>query len=345
MHRASAPVRFLALVGAMLLFLLAGGGTLAVADDYLSREVLPVGAEVAGVDVSGLTRSQAYDLVLAEVAEPLTEPIEVVHGDDRFELDPDALVSVDVEGMVDAAFQPRRASALPRRVTDRALGVASGASADVAITLDEGALDLWLDTVASIVDTAPADATMTVSSDRLVVVPSSRGETVDRDATREALESALVSGEKSVELAVDYTEPDISEDELGAGILVDISERTLTLYVDGRVQKTYGVAVGTPGHPTPRGSFHITLKRYMPTWSNPGSAWAAGMPSYIPPGPSNPLGTRALNIDSPGIRIHGTSADYSIGTAASHGCMRMHRWDIEELYELVEVGDPVFIVR
>ena len=345
MHRASAPVRFLALVGAMLLFLLAGGGTLAVADDYLSREVLPVGAEVAGVDVSGLTRSQAYDLVLAEVAEPLTEPIEVVHGEDRFELDPDALVSVDVEGMVDAAFQPRRASALPRRVTDRALGVASGASADVAITLDEGALDLWLDTVASIVDTAPADATMTVSSDRLVVVPSSRGETVDRDATREALESALVSGEKSVELAVDYTEPDISEDELGAGILVDISERTLTLYVDGRVQKTYGVAVGTPGHPTPRGSFHITLKRYMPTWSNPGSAWAAGMPSYIPPGPSNPLGTRALNIDSPGIRIHGTSADYSIGTAASHGCMRMHRWDIEELYELVEVGDPVFIVR
>jgi lipoprotein-anchoring transpeptidase ErfK/SrfK len=67
------------------------------------------------------------------------------------------------------------------------------------------------------------------------------------------------------------------------------------------------------------------------------------MPAYIPPGPSNPLGTRALNLDASGIRIHGTTQDWSIGHAASHGCMRMHRWDVEELYELVEVGTPVII--
>jgi len=87
-------------------------------------------------------------------------------------------------------------------------------------------------------------------------------------------------------------------------------------------------------------------KRYRPTWSNPApNGWGKGMPASIPPGPSNPLGTRALNLNASGIRIHGTNKDGSIGRAASHGCMRMHRWDIEDLYERVEVGTPVLIVR
>jgi L,D-transpeptidase ErfK/SrfK len=81
----------------------------------------------------------------------------------------------------------------------------------------------------------------------------------------------------------------------------------------------------------------------MPSWGNPGSAWAANMPAYIPPGPSNPLGTRALNLNASGIRIHGTTSDWSIGRAASHGCMRMHRWDVEELFDRVEIGTPVLI--
>jgi lipoprotein-anchoring transpeptidase ErfK/SrfK len=68
------------------------------------------------------------------------------------------------------------------------------------------------------------------------------------------------------------------------------------------------------------------------------------MPPYIPPGPGNPLGTRALNLSAPGIRIHGTIKNYSIGTAASHGCMRMHMWDVEDLYPRVKVGTRVIIV-
>jgi lipoprotein-anchoring transpeptidase ErfK/SrfK len=186
---------------------------------------------------------------------------------------------------------------------------------------------------------------MTVEAGKMVVVASRIGETVDRAETTTRLEEALTAGVKSVELAVTYTEPTVAEADLGTAILVDISERHLYLYDKGALVKDYGVAVGTGGHPTPTGNYRITLKRYMPTWSNPGSAWAAGMPSSIPPGPNNPLGTRALNIDAPGIRIHGTNKDGSIGTAASHGCMRMHRWDIEDLYERVEVGTPVFIVR
>jgi L,D-transpeptidase ErfK/SrfK len=69
------------------------------------------------------------------------------------------------------------------------------------------------------------------------------------------------------------------------------------------------------------------------------------MPETIPPGPGNPLGTRALNLNASGIRIHGTANVNSIGTAASHGCVRMVQRDVEELYDLVDVGTPVFVVE
>jgi lipoprotein-anchoring transpeptidase ErfK/SrfK len=345
MHRASLPVRIIALLSAIALFLLAGGGALAVADDYLAREILPQGSTVAGLDVSGLTRDQARALVEAQVAQPLAEPVTVTHAGQSFTLDAGSMIAVDVAGMVDTAFEPKAAAALPYRVVDRVLGRPTGGDAGVAIALDEEKIARWLDEVAASVDTTPSDATMTVEADKIVVVPSRTGETVDRAATTAALEDALTRGDKALSLVVSYTEPTVTEENLGTAILVDVSERQLYLYDKGALVKNYGVAVGAPGFSTPRGNFKIVLKRYMPTWSNPGSAWAAGMPSSIAPGPSNPLGTRALNLDAPGIRIHGTSKDSSIGTAASHGCMRMHRWDIEDLYERVEVGTPVFIVR
>jgi lipoprotein-anchoring transpeptidase ErfK/SrfK len=345
MHRASLSVRIAALLGALALFLLAGGGALALADDYLAREILPYGATIAGLDVAGLTRAQARELVQAEVAAPLAEPITVTHGAATFTLETGSMITVDVDGMVSAAFEPRYAASLPYRVVDRVLARPTGGSSDVLLTLDEAKLSAWLAEVAASVDTTPCDATMTVQADKIVVVPSRIGETLDVQATTNALKSAITAGTKSAELAVTTTAPAVTEEDLGTAILVDISERRLYLYDKGALVKQYGVAVGAPGYSTPRGNFYITLKRYLPTWSNPGSDWAVGMPKTIGPGPSNPLGTRALNLDAPGIRIHGTSNDGSIGTAASHGCMRMHRWDIEDLYERVEVGTPVFIVR
>ncbi|MHB1135824.1 MAG: L,D-transpeptidase family protein [Coriobacteriia bacterium] len=345
MHRASLPVRILALIASAALFALAGGATVAVADDYLVREVLPRDTVAAGIDLSGMTRAEARDALVAEVVAPLGEPITVRRGGTTFTLDAASMLEVDVDAMVATAFQPRKAAALPTRVVDRVIDRAAGGSADLQVALDEDALEQWLHEAASSVDTTPADAAIELEDGSIVVVPSRTGVSLDVTATAEVLRSALRGGEKAVEAAVVHTEPRVTESQLGPAILVDISERKLYLYVGGAVSKTYGVAVGTPSHPTPRGEFEITLKRYMPTWSNPGSAWAADMPQTIGPGPSNPLGTRALNINAPGIRIHGTTADSSIGTAASHGCMRMHRWDVEDLYERVEVGTPVFIVR
>jgi len=108
--------------------------------------------------------------------------------------------------------------------------------------------------------------------------------------------------------------------------------------------KSYPCAVGRPEYPTPKGHWKVVGKRKNPAWYNPGSAWAASMPKVIPPGPSNPLGTRAIELNASAIRIHGTSNPGSVGHAASHGCIRMYRNDIEELFDEVSIGVPCDIV-
>lgn len=125
-------------------------------------------------------------------------------------------------------------------------------------------------------------------------------------------------------------------------IVVNVGQRKLRLIRNGTVWKTYSIAVGQPAYPTPTGEFEINDKQVDPIWYPPDSPWAAEL-SSIPAGPGNPLGTRWIGTTAPAIGIHGTYADSSIGTAASHGCMRMHIPEVEALYEQVVIGMKVSI--
>jgi lipoprotein-anchoring transpeptidase ErfK/SrfK len=116
-------------------------------------------------------------------------------------------------------------------------------------------------------------------------------------------------------------------------LVISIPDRKIALIEDGRVVKVYPVAVGKPGTPSPRGSFEIASHVQRPTWYQPGKV--------VGPGPANPLGTRWMGLGFKGYGIHGTNMPLSIGKAASHGCIRMRNHDVEELFNLVEVGDPV----
>ncbi len=125
-------------------------------------------------------------------------------------------------------------------------------------------------------------------------------------------------------------------------IVVDLRKFRLQLWRDGKVVRTHRVAIGAPGYPTPVGQFTVVNKQVDPTWLPPDSDWAKGL-GPIPPGPGNPLGTRWIGTSAPAVGIHGTYADGSIGTAASHGCIRMHIPEVEALFEEVSVGMPVII--
>ena len=135
---------------------------------------------------------------------------------------------------------------------------------------------------------------------------------------------------------------DMQKQLLGS-IRIVLSERKLYFSRDGSLFKTYSVAVGQPAYPTPTGSFKIISKVVDPTWTPPDSPWAAGAVP-IGPGPDDPLGTRWMGLSAPSVGIHGTYASSSIGTAASHGCVRMLLHQAEELFDLVFVGTPVEIV-
>ncbi len=128
-------------------------------------------------------------------------------------------------------------------------------------------------------------------------------------------------------------------------IVVNRGERRLYYYKDGGLVRTYRVAVGQAGYPTPPGNWSVVNRQYMPRWVNPGSDWAKDMPKVIPPGYNNPLGVRALALNATAILIHGTSDYGSIGSAASHGCIRMRNSDIVNFYPLIGVGVPVDIIN
>jgi lipoprotein-anchoring transpeptidase ErfK/SrfK len=119
----------------------------------------------------------------------------------------------------------------------------------------------------------------------------------------------------------------------GRRIVVNIPDRRLMLIEGGEVVKTYAVAVGTPATPTPSGTFQVVTRVTNPAWYRPGKV--------VPPGPSNRLGPRWIGLSRKGYGIHGTDSPRSIGRAKSHGCVRMRNADVEELFELVQVGDVV----
>lgn len=116
-------------------------------------------------------------------------------------------------------------------------------------------------------------------------------------------------------------------------IVVSIAERKLVVIEDGRVLKTFDTAVGAAKSPSPTGEFAIVIRLADPTWYGPGKV--------VAPGKGNPLGTRWIGLSRKGYGIHGTNSPRSIGRAASHGCIRLRNQDVEELYNMVSVGDVV----
>ncbi|KAA6458379.1 L,D-transpeptidase [Acidobacteria bacterium AB60] len=119
-------------------------------------------------------------------------------------------------------------------------------------------------------------------------------------------------------------------------LVVSIQDRKLALVEDGQVRKIYNVAVGKPATPSPVGTFKIVRRVANPVYQHEGKT--------VQPGPANPVGTRWMGLSIPGYGIHGTNVPNSIGKATSHGCIRLGRADLEELYALVSVGDTVELI-
>jgi lipoprotein-anchoring transpeptidase ErfK/SrfK len=120
-------------------------------------------------------------------------------------------------------------------------------------------------------------------------------------------------------------------------IIISIADRQLAVIDHGQVLKTYPIAVGAHGTPSPDGDFVIINHAKDPVYRHGDKE--------IGPGKDNPLGTRWMGLSLKGYGIHGTNVQSSVGKAISHGCFRMRKQDVEELYALVQVGDTVMVRR
>lgn len=132
-----------------------------------------------------------------------------------------------------------------------------------------------------------------------------------------------------------------------AYIHINKDTHQLKFYSHLYLKKTYGIAVGKAGFDTPTGLYTVVNKQTDPTWQVPNKAWAGSLAGQTIPGgsPLNPLKARWLGLSIPGVGIHGTAEDFSIGQNASHGCIRMHVSDVKQLYPLVPLNTPVYITN
>jgi len=165
---------------------------------------------------------------------------------------------------------------------------------------------------------------------------------------KELEETLLTPGKtEPVKVKTTVVKPKVSTEQLAekypAVLIVNRSTFKLQLDKNLKLKKTYGIAVGQVGLDTPAGLYNIQNKAVNPAWHVPNSDWAGDLAgTVVPPGPDNPIKARWMGI-ADGVGVHGTSDRGSIGSNASHGCVRMLEEDVIALYDEVPVGAPIYI--
>ena len=140
------------------------------------------------------------------------------------------------------------------------------------------------------------------------------------------------------------------------GLVLNLAEYRMYYFPEPQQGKpayvyTYPMSIGRMDWETPLGKTKIVAMAKDPAWYPPQSvrdehaAEGDPLPRVVPPGPENPLGTRALRLGLPGYLIHGTNRPAGVGMRVSHGCVRMFPEDIEFLFERIKVKTPVRIIN
>lgn len=300
-----------------------------------SVATIVAGVTICGIDVGSMTSDEASAALAAGWTMPSLAPLTVDATGTLFTFDPRPVVKLDAPALLAEAM----AATAPVELAPR-------------YSIDASAVAEFVASVDTSIGIKPVSSKRIIVKRRLKITAPKYGLRLDRAATLSsllsAIEAELVAGGAQQPPVVATTivrKPKYTRENIGKTILVVLGERNLRYYSGTKLMVKYRCAIGMPGHATPRGTFKVIAKSARPAWRNPGSAWARSMPRYIAPGYYNPLGLRALYINSPGIRIHGTSKTWSMGRAASHGCVRLTNANIVKLYPRIPVGTPVMIVK
>lgn len=342
----SAP--FIATAAGLLVLFGAAGGIYAY--DHGQRDTIAEGVLIGGVDVGGLDRAAATRRLDEELVRPLLQDVVVrTRGQTHTLTAKVAKVALDTDASVDEALLRSRDG---NPITRTWRGVTGGeVDADIrpGVRFSKAAVNRFVARIARNADREGRDAKVDLKPGGVEVVQSRRGIALNRQALTTKVVAALQSpDDRTPKATFRVRAPKVTTAKLAKKyetlIAVDRASFTLRLYKELRLSKTYRIALGQVGLETPSGLYEIQNKAVNPAWNVPNSAWAGDLAGTVVPGgvPSNPLKARWMGIYN-GVGIHGTDARYSIGTNASHGCIRMLVEDVIDLYDRVPVGAAVYI--
>ncbi|HKG35659.1 MAG TPA: L,D-transpeptidase/peptidoglycan binding protein [Solirubrobacterales bacterium] len=336
---------------AVLLVFLIGGAFAAYAYDDARSDEIADGITVGGVDVGGLEQAKAERLLRSQLVQPLRKPVFVTYNGERWKLPAKQLkVRANVRQSVDEALETSREGGLPSRLVRYVTGGEVDENIRPKVAYFQPAVNRFVRRVAGAINQETQDATISATGSSLNVVAAENGRELRDNLLEKQLAGVVTSATKprAIRAVVRTTRPEVTTDQVASAyptyLTLDRANYTLRLWKNLKLAESYPVAVGQVGLETPAGLYHIQNKAVDPPWSVPNSAWAGSLAGTVVPGgvPENPLKARWLGIFD-GAGIHGTDETYSLGTAASHGCVRMAIPDVIELYDQVPVGTPIYI--
>jgi lipoprotein-anchoring transpeptidase ErfK/SrfK len=282
------------------------------------------GVTVGGVAVGGMSPADAYTAVRNVFERPLV----LVVGKHRFQVAPESLGAV----------------AYALKAINRAVTAAPGTAIRLGVTVSRRKVVVYVAGLARRLDRPALDAQLSLRNLKPWISQSRTGLSLRQKQAVRLIVAALTANRRSpIRLRQTVIAPKATRSSFGPVIVIRRSSNQLYLYHGMELWRVFAVATGQNTYPTPLGRFQIVVKWRNPWWYPPNSPWAQGQ-KPIPPGPSNPLGTRWMGLSAPGVGIHGTPNDASIGYSVSHGCIRMHIPDAEWLFVRVRIGTPVYIV-
>ncbi|MDQ4149852.1 MAG: L,D-transpeptidase/peptidoglycan binding protein [Actinomycetota bacterium] len=317
--------------------------------DSTERAVVLKGVTIGGVALDGMDFATARQRLVDKFEKPLDAPITVGVGETETTVTRRELgVSTNVEEVFEQAIALHGQMPALKRIWYRITGMPVGQELVVRTSLEEKKTNDFVTKLARSVNKPAKNASVSLIGGVPRISEEVPGQALDEKAAMSEIKKAVSSDQDRVTLRTRPVPAEVTKSNFKDVIVVKTGENRLYHYDGETLVKTYEVATGLPKYPTPLGQFKIINKRFRPTWVNPAKhpgGWGANLPARIGPGPGNPLGTRAMDLNSRGIRIHGTSNEASLGFNASHGCIRMRMADVEELFSRVEVGTPVIIVQ
>ena len=340
---------FLVSVAVVALLLLGAVGSYAY--DAAHDNQIARGVRAGGVDIGGLSTTAAKRKLRRRLTPVLERNVTVVFRDRRFDLDANrAQIRVNVDAMVRDALDRSRGGNVVTRTLRGIFGGTVKAHVPAAVTYSHSEVDSFVRQVAQGVNLAPQDATIGISGARLQKLDARDGRSVKENRLRRNVKATLKKVHSKREVTVPYTvlHPKVTTDQLAARyptvIAINRSGFQLTLYKSLNVARTYTIAVGRQGLETPAGKYIVHDKELNPSWHVPNSSWAGSLAGQvIPPGPKDPLKARWIGITD-GAGIHGTDDIGSLGSAASHGCIRMSIPDVIDLYNRTPYGSVIFVI-